>query len=115
MLDIDKISDLVGFSSILVNYYVGHETEFAIYRSVGKYTAKADTDCYTHSVTPLRRFVSNINLAFFLEQNSISSFPERDLVRIQNNTEEIVEHLNDTDNLNKFTNRNPRFVKKYLR
>lgn len=115
MLDIDKISDLVGFASILVNYYVGHETEFAIYRSGGKYTAKADTDCYTHSVTPLRRFVSNINLAFFLEQNSISSFPERDLARIQNNTEEIVEHLNDTDNLNKFTNRNPGFVKKYLR
>ena len=115
MLKADRIPDLVAFSSILVNYYIGHEAEFAIYRVGGKYTDKANIDCYTHSVTPIRKFVSNINLAFFLEQKGVTSFYERDLVSIQENKEEIIHHLNETDEFMKFTNNNQAFVKKYIK
>lgn len=110
----EKIFDLVGLTSILTNYYIGHNSNFAIYRNNGLYT-KNPGEFYTQSTTPLRRFVSNINLAFFLEQNGVISFPSKDLNYVENNVEEINEHLNECENLAKFVDRNSSFVKKYIK
>ena len=113
-LNCNNISDLVGFSSVLVNYYIGKNALFSIYRESGNYS-KIKQSGYTHSVTPLRRFVSNINLAFFLEQNKIVSFLDKDLCYVQDNVDEIVEHLNERDKLSKFIEKNSTIVKKYIK
>mgnify|MGYP003318363492 CR=1 FL=1 len=114
-LNYQSISDLIAFPSVLVNYYIGKQAEFAIYREYSQYTKKYKNDPYTRSVTPLRRFVSNINLAFFLNQNGIVSFPERDLVCIEKNIDEIIKHLNETEQIGKFIERNKSFVLKHIK
>lgn len=108
-----KISDLIAFPSIFTNYYIGHEAEYAIYRNDGVYTNEKSS-YYTHSTTPLRKFVSDINLAFFLEQKGVVSFPDRDLNYVESHTEEIIGHLNERDTISKFIESNNRFVKKYV-
>lgn len=114
-LDFNKVDNLVAFPSILVNYYLGYEAEFAIYRENGSYTNKYFKNPYTHSATPLRKFVSDINLAYFLNQKGIVSFSEKDLGYIEKNIDEIIEHLNERDQIQKFIERNPSFVRKYIK
>lgn len=114
-ISVDRINDLVSFASILVNYYVGHEADFAIYRDNGCYVKSKDNNCYTHSVTPLRRFVSNINLAFLLNQKGEVSFDEKDLVYVEKNIDEIIAHLNRQDDFSEFVNRNPDMAKRYVK
>ena len=115
-LNCNKISDLVAFPSVLVNYYIGYLADFAIYRDNGIYTVTCDDKCkYTHSVTPIRRFVSNINLAFFLEQNGIVHFANKDLYYVMDNSMEIVRHLNERESISKFVDKHSGFVKKYIR
>ena len=113
-LSSDNINDLVGFSSILTNYYIGEESDFAIYRDKGIYVKSSD-ELYTHSTTPLRRFVSDINLAFFLNQNGVVDFKEKDLIYVERNIDEIIEHLNECEQIAKFVERNPSFSKKYVK
>lgn len=84
-LNVNKINDLVAFSSILINYYIGDKSLFAIYRVSGKYKCEASELNYTHSVTLLRKFVSNINLAFFLNQLGVESFDEKKLNYVEDN------------------------------
>jgi len=116
-LNCNRISDLVAFPSVLVNYYIGYLADFAIYRDNGLYTVSVDDDrCkYTHSVTPIRRFVSNINLAFFLEQNGIVHFANKDLYYVKDNSMEIVRHLNEREKISKFVDKHSSFVKKYIK
>ena len=114
-LNVDTIGDLVGFTSVLVNYYLGHESEFTIYREDGQYTKDYVKDPYTHSATPLRRFVSDINLAFFLNQNEIVNFSDKNLAYVERNIDEIIEHLNEQTYLQKFIDNNSNFVKKYIK
>ena len=115
-LNCNKISDLVAFPSVLVNYYIGDLADFTIYRNNGVYTTLMDGGCkYTHSVTPIRRFVSNINLAFFLEQNGVVHFANKDLYYVKDNSMEIVRHLNERENISKFVDKHSSFVKKYIR
>lgn len=113
-LNYNKMSDLIGFPSILVNYYIGHKAEFAIYRGNGIYTIDKG-DCYTHSVTPLRKFVSDINLAFFLEQSRVVSFSDKDLYYVQDNVIDIINYLNSRYELSKFVEKNSSFVRKYIK
>lgn len=110
-----SVHGLVALPSILVNYYIGHEAEFAIYRQDAKYTRNFINDPYTHSATPLRKFVSNINLAFFLHQNGVVNFKEKDLNYVEQNIEEILHHLNEQDTLRKIAETEPDFVKRYIR
>ena len=116
-LNCNKISDLVAFPSVLVNYYIAYMADFAIYRNNGVYTTFVEDDrCkYTHSVTPIRRFVSNINLAFFLEQNGVVHFANKDLYYVMDNSVEIVRHLNDRESISRFVDKHSSFVKKYIR
>ncbi len=114
-MNVKQINDLFSFASILVNYYVGYEADFAIYRNDGKYIRRDGEHYYTHSVTPLRRFVSLINLAFLLNQNGEASFSEKDLRYVENNVDEIIEHLNEQDKLSEFVKKNSSYVKKYLK
>jgi len=109
-----NIMDLIALPSVLTNYSVGHEASFAIYRNNGIYT-KNKNGYYTHSTTPIRRFVSNINLAFFLEQNGLTTFSNKDLNYVETHVDEIIEHLNARENIAKFVESNPGFVKKYVK
>ena len=114
-LNCNRISDLVAFPSVLVNYYIGYLADFAIYRDNGVYTVSTDGGRYTHSVTPIRRFVSNINLAFFLEQNSVVHFANKDLYYVMDNSMEIIRHLNEKESISKFVDKHSSFVKKYIK
>ena len=116
-LNCNRISDLVAFPSVLVNYYIGYMADFVIYRDNGVYTTSvSDDECkYTHSVTPIRRFVSNINLAFFLEQNGVVHFANKDLYYVIDNSLEIVRHLNEREKISKFVDKHSSFVRKYIK
>lgn len=109
------IDSLVSFPSILTNYYVGKEAEFTFYRINGNYTLKDSNIFYTHSVTPLRRFVSDINLAFFLNQKGVIGFDEKDLGYVESHAEDMVAHFNEKEELNEFVNKRAYFVKKYIK
>lgn len=113
-LSFNNINDLVGFPSILTNYYIGHRADFAIYRNKGSYVKNSE-ERYTHSTTPLRRFVSDINLAFFLDQNGVVNFNDKYLNYVENNVDEIIGHLNECDEISKFIERNSKFAKKYVK
>lgn len=110
----NSISDYVSFSSIFTNYFVANNSQFLIYRDQGKYTSKPTDELYSHSVTPLRKFVSDINLAFFLNQEGIVNFSDKDLNYVENNIEQIIEHLNYQEELNCFAEKNGEFVKKHI-
>lgn len=112
---VTKVDEIVSFPSILTNYYLGYNSEFLIYREDAKYCAKTEDERYGHCVTPLRRFVSNINLAFYLNQIGVQSFDEKDLDFVERNIEEIIEHLNQQDMLGRFTDSYGAFVKKHLK
>ena len=116
-LNCNKISDLVAFPSVLVNYYIGHMADFTIYRNNGIYTLDVtdDGNKYTHSVTPIRRFVSNINLAFFLEQKGVVHFANKDLNYVIDNSMDIIKHLNERDKISKFVDKHSNFIKKYIK
>lgn len=102
------------FASIFTNYYLGCNSQFAIYYKNGAYVRYSD-DFYTHSVTPLRKYVSDINLAFFENQLGIQSFKDKDLNFIENNIDEILDHLNQQSMLQDFVGPNYSFAKKYLK
>lgn len=110
------MDSIVRYPSILVNKYIGEEADFAIYRANGVYTKeKNEKDPYTHSSSPLRNFVSNINLAFFLNQNGIVLYPEKHLHFVEDNIDTIIGHLNQIDSLAKLVEENPKFIRKYLK
>ena len=109
----DAHKDFVSFSSLLVNYFIGKESEFAIYREKGKYV-KQNRDFYTQSVTPLRRFVSNINLAFFLNQKGVVLFNRKSLNYTRDNEDEIIAHLNEREEIKTLAKTYPRTISRYL-
>ncbi len=111
-LNVNKVIDLVAFSSIFTNYYIGDKSLFAIYRDSGKYKCKSSKINYTHSVTPLRKFVSDINLAFFLNQQGVESFDEKKLNYVENNIDEILNHLNYKDELTNYVQSHSYLIKK---
>lgn len=113
-LDANKIEGLIAFPSVLTNYFIGENSEFAIYRVGGKYRREKKGDYYTHSVTPLRRFVSNINLAFFLNQYGIEKYDKKMLNYVEKNIDEILEHLNNQTFLSEYIKRHPHMLKKIL-
>ena len=113
-INIKRIESLGSLPSLLVNYYVGSNSEFAIYRENGIYT-KYNNDCYTSSSTPIRKFSSDINLMFFLKQKNIVSYPNKRLYWIKDNIDEVINHLNEREILSKFANSNSEFVKKYIK
>ena len=98
---------------MLVNYFIGKESEFAIYREKGKYV-KQNIDFYTQSVTPLRRFVSNINLAFFLNQKGVVLFNRKSLNYAKDNKDEIIAHLNEREGIKTLAKTYPRTISRYL-
>lgn len=111
----ENISDFVSFPSILTNYFVANTSQFVILRDRGRYTMTPGGELYSHTVTPLRRFVSDINLAFFLNQEGVVSFNEKDLNFVEKNIEEIIEHLNMQHELSKFVEKKSGFVKRYMK
>lgn len=115
LLRVESMYDFVAFPSVFTNYFITYKSQFLIYRDRGEYVKKPEGEPYSHSITPLRRFVSDINLAFFLNQEGVVSFDEKDLNYVEENIDEIIEHLNNQDRLSEFIDKNGYFVKKYLK
>lgn len=105
-----SVGDIVAFPSFLTNSYIAGVNEFGIYCNNGY-----DSTPYLHAVTPLRNFTSDINLAFFLNQNGIVSFDESDLSYVVDNKRQIEEHLSYKAKVSRYIEKNPRMVKKYYK
>lgn len=109
-----KIESLLALPSLLVNYYIGSNSEFAIYKENGIYT-RYNEGIYTPSSTPIRKFASDINLMFFLNQKNIVLYPNKKLYWIKDNIDDVIMHLNERDIISKFASSNSEFVKKYIK
>lgn len=107
------IDDMIAFPSVSVNYYLADELKFGIYRENGVYTSKPVNDIYLTGSAPLRRYVDDINLAILLEQKGLQSFNKDDFRYLENNFDEIIEHLNEQNFLDKYIENNNALVKKY--
>ncbi|MBR4672480.1 MAG: RNB domain-containing ribonuclease [Bacilli bacterium] len=106
-------TDLVGINSILVNSYVGKEAALAFYRNNGIYTAEKQCG-YTHSATPLRRIVSDINLSLFLNQKGLMKVADSDIHIIEDNMEEMLAHFNRVDRVQRYIDGNSITLRKIL-
>ena len=106
------IYNVVGIPSILTNYHIGHNADFAIYREKGKYT-KESNDKYTHSVTPLRRFTSNINLISYLNQLGIINCPDKYIYYVEDHLDEIIAHMNEQEEISEEFKKRYNLIKKY--
>ncbi len=107
------IDDMIALPSLLVNYYLSEELEFGIYSENGTYTSKPVSDIYITGSAPLRRYVDDINLAILLEQKGLQSFAKDDFRYLENNIDEVIEHLNCQNFLDKYIEKNNALVKKY--
>lgn len=109
-----RVSDMIAFPSILVNYYLAEQLEFGMFYEKGSYTKipSADTP-YLRAGAPLRRYADDINLALFLEQENLQHFNKDDFRYLENNFDEIIEHLNEQNFLDKYIEKNNTLVKKY--
>ena len=54
-------------------------------------------------------------MAFFLEQNSVVHFANKDLYYVMDNSMEIIRHLNEKESISKFVDKHSSFVKKYIK
>ena len=109
-----RLGDVVAFPSVIVNYHVGRNSNLAIYREDGKYTINSEHK-YAHSVTPLRKFASDINLTLYLSQLGLIDCPDKYIHYIEDNMDSIIEHLNQRENLCEYFSTNYREVKKYYK
>ena len=109
-----RIGDIVAFPSIITNYHVGRNSNFAIYREDGKFV-KTSEDKYAYSVTPLRKFVSDINLALYLNQLGLINCPDKYIHYLEDNIDSILEYLNRREALCEYFGTNYREVKKYYK
>lgn len=108
-----NIDDMIALPSLLVNYYLSEELDFGIYSENGIYTKKPINDIYITGSAPLRRYVDDINLAILLEQKGLQSFNKNDFRYLENNFDEVIEHLNERNSLDKYIEKNNALVKKY--
>ena len=104
--------DLVALSSVIINYFVGKESSFAIYRNNSQYTKEKKE--YTHSATPLRRIVSDINLGFYLNQLGLVHINDQDIYLVMDNLDEIIRHLNEREGVEKYVRTHERKIRKVL-
>ena len=109
------VSDMIAFPSVLINYSITNKLEFGIYRNQGVFTTlnSENSSLYARGGAPLRRYADDINLAILLEQENLQRFAKDDFRYLENNLDEIVEHLNEQDNIEKYLRKNNELVKKY--
>ena len=110
-LDNEKL--LIETPIKLIDEYVSNESEFAIFNTNRYYTK--DNTGKICSALPLSKYVCNINLAFFLEQKGIYKFDDKDLYFVEDNVDEIINHLNQRHDIKNYAYKYPEFVKKYVR
>lgn len=110
----EQINDLIAVPSILVNCQVGKDSKLAIYRSHGKYT-KMSEDKYTHSATPIRRFVSDINLTMYLSQLGLINCPDKYIYYLEDNMDSIIEHLNEKAEYSLYFEDSYKVIDRYLK
>ena len=71
------------------------------------------TTPYLRAGAPLRRYADDINLALFLEQENLQHFNADDFRYLENNFDEVLEHLNEQNLLDKYIKNNNSLVKQY--
>lgn len=108
------VDDLVAFPSVLTNYQIGKKSNFAIYRENGFYKKESENK-YTHSVTPLRKFASNINLIMYLNQLSIINCPDKYIYWIEDNIDSIIKHLNNEEELSRCYEKSYHLIKNSMK
>ena len=108
-----RVCDMIAFPSILVNYYLADQLELGIFYENGSYIKKPSTVPYLRAGAPLRRYADDINLAILLEQEGLYSFNKDDFKYLENNFDEIIEHLNEQNFLDKYIDKNNSLVRKY--
>ena len=113
-LNSNKSDSLVAFPTLLVNYYIGNNSEFSIKKKKGIYTMNS-IGKYAISTTPLRRFSSDINLMFFLNQKNVVLYPNKKLYWIKDNIDEVINHLNEREIISKYISSNSEYIKKYIK
>ena len=109
-----RLGDIVAFPSIITNYQVGRNSHLAIYRENGKYVKNSENK-YAHSVTPLRKFVSDINLTLYLSQLGLINCPDKYIHYLEDNMDSIIDYLNRREALCEYFETNYRDVKKYYK
>lgn len=95
----DEGNKIQSTPSLLVNRLIAKDADLAIYRDKTKYT-KEKTNT-THSSTPLRRMVSNINLGLYLYQKGLCNLSDKDIYTVEDNMDEIIAHLNEVEVIDK--------------
>lgn len=109
-----KIGDMIAFPSILINYYLAEQLEFGMFYEKGSYIKiPSATTPYLRAGAPLRRYADDINLALFLEQENLQHFNADDFRYLENNFDEVLEHLNEQNLLDKYIKNNNSLVKQY--
>lgn len=108
------LKNLLSINDLIINYYIGSTNEYGIYLNNGIYTSDKEGG-YAISNEPLKRFVSDINLAFFLSKHNLTLIKDKYLYYVQDNIDEIVNHLNQREMIADFSNNNGRFVRRYLK
>lgn len=104
-----SITDLVGFSSIFLNRFISDKCDYLIFTDNNKFVSKPTN--YVNVSTPIRKIVSDINLALFLNHKGYFRLEDKDLYYYMDNKEEIIEHLNDRKKLASFMNRFPNCIR----
>lgn len=98
----DAIDEIIALPSLLINRLIAYDANCAIYKNskIGLYTRKI---CQTtNSATPLRNFSSDINLALYMHQYNLGNISDDDVYMIEDNLDEIIEHLNETEYIDRY-------------
>lgn len=113
-IDVCDANDLLSMINLIINYYVGSKNKFAIYMNNGLYSKEKGSG-YAPATEPLKKFVSNINLSFFMQQNGLIILPDSYMKYVIDNIDEIVNHFNQKEMICNFVNKNGEFVNKYVK
>ena len=113
-LNLQRLTDIISFTSIITNYEVGRNSNLAIYRKNGVYT-KDSEDKYAYAVSPLRRFASDINLITYLNQLGLLNCPDKYIYYLEDHLDEVIEHLNRREDLSVYFGSNYGDVKTYYK
>lgn len=103
----NKTSDILALPSVLVNQYIALYGEDLIYLDGTDYVPYRTN--YVHAATPIRRFVSDINLALFLNNMGCLRLCDEDVYYYLDNKNKIIDHLNEKKEIGNFIKRYPNY------
>lgn len=100
-----SIKDLIGFPSVFLNNFVSKKCDDLIFFNGKEYTS--NPTYYASISTPIRKVVSDINLAIFLNHIGYFRLSDYEYDLFINRKEEIIDHLNERSRMHAFTKKYP--------